>query len=412
MSVLAPPAVATAAVFGSTGLAGRELMRLLASHPRMRAVACAAGTRAPARCDLVLLALPHGVSGEVGRDLAGARVPVIDLSADLRGEWQYGLPELHREAIAGARQVANPGCYATAAILALAPIVAAGLVEPDLVVDGKSGVSGAGKTPTERNSFLRGGRGHRPLPAGRPPPPARDRGPALRGRRRPGLGHVHAAPRAVHARPAGDRLRAAATGRRPGRGGGGAARRLPGRAVRAAGGRRAHAGPTRQQPLSAAGLGRPAAEPRDRGRRHRQPGQGRGRPGRPERQPDAGPGRDAWACPGSRRGCRRLLPGRFRGRRRRLRYEAQRQVGPDPAGLRSPRHRRGRVHHQPCGGGACHGQPSPDPGRPGAGDRDQLRLGQRLHRHRRPRQRLDDGGTRRVPRWASLARRCWSRPRA
>jgi len=119
----------------------------------MRAVACAAGTRAPAKCDLVLLALPHGVSGEVGRDLAGARRPVIDLSADLRGEWQYGLPELHREAIAGARQVANPGCYATAAILALAPIVAAGLVEPDLVVDGKSGVSGAGKTPTERNSF-------------------------------------------------------------------------------------------------------------------------------------------------------------------------------------------------------------------------------------------------------------------
>src|SRR6476659_2660008 len=137
-------------------------MRLLASHPRMRAVACAAGTRAPARCDLVLLALPHGVSGEVGRDLAGARVPVIDLSADLRGEWQYGLPELHRETIAGARQVANPGCYATAAILALTPIVAAGLVEPDLVVDGKAGVSGAGKTPTERNSFCAAAEGIAP----------------------------------------------------------------------------------------------------------------------------------------------------------------------------------------------------------------------------------------------------------
>ena len=162
MSVLAPPTVATAAVFGSTGLAGRELMRLLASHPRMRAVACAADTRAPAQCDLVLLALPHGVSGEVGRELAGARVPVIDLSADLRGEWQYGLPELHRGAIAGARQVANPGCYATAAILALAPIVAAGLVEPELVVDGKSGVSGAGKTPTERNSFCAAAEGIAP----------------------------------------------------------------------------------------------------------------------------------------------------------------------------------------------------------------------------------------------------------
>jgi N-acetyl-gamma-glutamyl-phosphate reductase len=169
MPVLAPPAVATAAVFGSTGLAGRELMRVLASHPRMRAVACAADTRAPAQCDLVLLALPHGVSCEVGRELAGARVPVVDLSADMRGEWQYGLPELHREAIAGAREVANPGCYATAAILALAPLVAAGLVEPDLVVDGKSGVSGAGKTLTERNSFCSAAEGIAPYqPVGHP----------------------------------------------------------------------------------------------------------------------------------------------------------------------------------------------------------------------------------------------------
>ena len=153
MSVLAPSAVATAAVYGSTGYAGRELLRLLASHPSMRAVSCATDSRAPAQCDIVLLALPHGVSGEVGRELAGARVPVVDLSADLRGEWQYGLPELHRDEIATARVVANPGCYATAAILALAPLVAGGLVEPDLVCDGKSGVSGAGKTPTDTNVF-------------------------------------------------------------------------------------------------------------------------------------------------------------------------------------------------------------------------------------------------------------------
>jgi N-acetyl-gamma-glutamyl-phosphate reductase len=165
MSVLAPPAVATAAVYGSTGYAGRELLRLLAAHPRMRAVACAADTRAPAQCDLVLLALPHGVSGEVGRELAGARVPLIDLSADLRGEWQYGLTELHRDAIAGSDQVANPGCYATAAILALAPLVSAGLVLPDLVVDGKSGVSGAGKTATERNSFCAAAEGIAPYAA-------------------------------------------------------------------------------------------------------------------------------------------------------------------------------------------------------------------------------------------------------
>src|SRR5437764_1920248 len=128
MPVVAPPAIATAAVYGSTGYAGRELLRLLASHPRMRGVACTADTRASAQCDIVLLALPHGVSGDVGRELAGARVPVVDLSADLRGEWQYGLPELHRDAIAAARAVANPGCYATAAILALAPLVAGGLV--------------------------------------------------------------------------------------------------------------------------------------------------------------------------------------------------------------------------------------------------------------------------------------------
>jgi N-acetyl-gamma-glutamyl-phosphate reductase len=153
MSVLAPPAVATAAVYGSTGYAGRELLRLLASHPSMRAVSCAADSRAPAQCDIALLALPHGVSGEVGRELAGARVPVVDLSADLRGEWQYGLPELHRDAIATSGAVANPGCYATVAILALAPLVAGGLVEHDLVCDGKSGVSGAGKTPTDTNVF-------------------------------------------------------------------------------------------------------------------------------------------------------------------------------------------------------------------------------------------------------------------
>jgi N-acetyl-gamma-glutamyl-phosphate reductase len=141
------------AVHGSTGFAGQELLRLLAAHPRMHAVASTSDTRAPAQCDLAFLALPHGVSGEVGRELAGARVPVVDLSADLRDEWLYGLPELHRDDIAGATAVANPGCYATAAVLALAPLVSAGLVLPDLVVDGKSGVSGAGKTPSQRTAF-------------------------------------------------------------------------------------------------------------------------------------------------------------------------------------------------------------------------------------------------------------------
>jgi len=163
MAVLtAPTATATVGVAGSTGYAGRELLRLLAGHPRLRGVACTADTRALAECDLAMLALPHGATSELGRELAGARVPVVDLAADHRGEWVYGLPELHREQIAGAVQVANPGCYATAAALALAPLVERGLVERHLVVDGKSGVSGAGKKATERTHFCSAAEGIEP----------------------------------------------------------------------------------------------------------------------------------------------------------------------------------------------------------------------------------------------------------
>ena len=154
MAVLTTPtATATVGIAGSTGYAGRELLRLLAGHPRLRGVACTADTRALAECDLAMLALPHGATTGLGRELASARVPVVDLAADHRGTWVYGLPELHRERIAGAAAVANPGCYATAAALAVAPLVERGLVEPHLVVDGKSGVSGAGKTATERTHF-------------------------------------------------------------------------------------------------------------------------------------------------------------------------------------------------------------------------------------------------------------------
>lgn len=164
MTVLASPstAVATAGVVGSTGYAGRELMRLLAAHPRMSGVASTADARASVGCDLVFLALPHGAGGELGRELAGARVPVVDLSADQRGVWTYGLPELHRVAIAGSGAIANPGCYATAAILALTPLVEAGLVEQHVVVDGKSGVSGAGKKPTEKNVYCSAAEGIAP----------------------------------------------------------------------------------------------------------------------------------------------------------------------------------------------------------------------------------------------------------
>ncbi len=164
MAVLtsASPAIATAGIAGSTGYAGRELHRLLASHPRLAAAACTADTRALAESDIVFLALPHGASGELASELASARVPVVDLSADLRAEWQYGLPELHRVAIATSGAIANPGCYATAALLALAPLAEAGAIQPHVVVDGKSGVSGAGKTPTESNTYCAAAEGIAP----------------------------------------------------------------------------------------------------------------------------------------------------------------------------------------------------------------------------------------------------------
>ena len=281
MSVLAPPAVATIAVHGSTGYAGRELLRLLASHPRMRAVACTADTRAPAQCDLALLALPHGASGELGRELAGARVPVVDLSADLRGEWQYGLPELHRAAdrrgggrwpIRAAtprprswrwrRWSRRPGRAATWWWTAsrASPVRAS--------------------RPPSATSFCTVGRGHRALRAGRPPPPGRDRARAVRARCRAGLGHLHAAPGAVLARAAGDRLRAA--------GGGAGQAEVDGCAHDATRTsrsctlveQRAHAGAAGRQRLPHPGLGRPGRGSVIVAAAHRQPGQGRGRPGR------------------------------------------------------------------------------------------------------------------------------------
>ncbi len=112
--------------------------------------------------DVVFLALPHGQSGEIAQQL-GVETVVIDCGADFRledgvlweqfygsphaGTWPYGLPELpgQREHLRGARRIAVPGCYPTISSLALAPAVAGGLVEPDVVVVAASGTSGAGK---------------------------------------------------------------------------------------------------------------------------------------------------------------------------------------------------------------------------------------------------------------------------
>jgi N-acetyl-gamma-glutamyl-phosphate reductase len=120
-----------------------------------------------------VVAYPHGAAAPVVAELRERGVRVVDLSADFRlhardvyeewygehgapaliGEAVYGLPELHRAEIAGADLVANPGCYPTAAILALAPLARAGLLG-DVVIDAKSGVSGAGREPTPGKHFV------------------------------------------------------------------------------------------------------------------------------------------------------------------------------------------------------------------------------------------------------------------
>lgn len=183
----------TASVAGASGYAGGELLRILTAHPAIGLGVVAAGTRAGeplgavhpglasladrvlssadpvalGEADVVFLALPHGESAALVGDLP-AHVRVVDLGADFRledagawsqyyggahaGTWTYGLPELpgQRAAIATAQRVANPGCYATAVTLALAPVLAAGLAEPgDVVVVAASGTTGAGRKATD-----------------------------------------------------------------------------------------------------------------------------------------------------------------------------------------------------------------------------------------------------------------------
>ncbi len=176
------------AVVGASGYAGGELLRLLAGHPTFDIVAATAHrnagapvhsvhphlvglglTFAPtepaalAGADLVFLALPHGESAVVAAQLP-ATTKIVDLGADFRlhdaevwaryyggthaGTWTYGLPELpgQRELIKQADRVANTGCYAVATTLALAPLIAAGVADPDdVVVVASSGTSGAGR---------------------------------------------------------------------------------------------------------------------------------------------------------------------------------------------------------------------------------------------------------------------------
>ena len=182
------------AVAGASGYAGGELLRLLAGHPDLEIAAVSAGSSAGkpitsihpnltghsafdgknfaettaealGDAELIFMALPHGESAALAARLPDARI--VDLSADFRlgdeaawhqfygdvsyaGRWVYGLPELPgaTEKIKAARAVAAPGCYATTSILALAPLLADGLVEPDdIVIVAASGTSGAGRSP-------------------------------------------------------------------------------------------------------------------------------------------------------------------------------------------------------------------------------------------------------------------------
>ncbi|MGH2456102.1 MAG: N-acetyl-gamma-glutamyl-phosphate reductase [Candidatus Limnocylindria bacterium] len=177
-------------VVGATGYAGGELVRLLASHPNVEIASLHGRERdgRPLADDLphlaplgltvldgdpepgveaAFLALPAGSSASLAVRLAAQGTCVIDVGPDLRlrdpaayptwygfdhpepaalGEAVYGLTERVRPRLPGARLVANPGCYPTAALLALAPLVAAGAVEGHIVVDAKSGISGAGRT--------------------------------------------------------------------------------------------------------------------------------------------------------------------------------------------------------------------------------------------------------------------------
>ena len=189
------------AILGASGYVGGELLRLIAAHPELTATRLFGESKAgqklgavhphlaaayPAATvekfdgtldgiDLVFAALPHGHSQRVAASILDKGIPFVDLGADFRldgadtyerwyghaheapellGEFVYGIPELNRDSIRNAKAVAAAGCYATAAILALKPLVDAGLVKPDsVIVDAASGVSGAGREAKETTGF-------------------------------------------------------------------------------------------------------------------------------------------------------------------------------------------------------------------------------------------------------------------
>lgn len=190
------------AILGASGYVGGELLRLIAAHPQLVTTKLFGDSKAGQPLgavhphlaaaypdamierfeadalediDLVFAALPHGNSQKLAAMIVDKSIPFVDLGADFRlsdaatyerwyghaheapellGDFVYGIPEINRSAIQSARAVAAAGCYATAAVLALKPLVDAGLIEPDgLIVDAASGVSGAGREAKESTSF-------------------------------------------------------------------------------------------------------------------------------------------------------------------------------------------------------------------------------------------------------------------
>lgn len=192
-----------AALLGATGYAGQQLTALLHGHPHIDIYTIGSNSSAGGRfsdeygkfvdhlddcdtmtstdelmkglqhCDVLLLALPHGASKEIVtsilKDSTLNHLKIVDLGSDFRFNSQhpeavYGLCEINREAIKQARLVANPGCYPTAAVLALTPLLKMGeqfehllkvedLAQNTLIIDAKSGISGAGRSPVTKHLF-------------------------------------------------------------------------------------------------------------------------------------------------------------------------------------------------------------------------------------------------------------------
>jgi N-acetyl-gamma-glutamyl-phosphate reductase len=186
-------------IYGATGYTGFELIRWLRRHPQAEIIFATSRTYAgkrlsdafpttdnlplidssaadPSACDVVFLCLPHGATTiATAREVLATGTRVIDLSNDFRlrdpymyqtwfkhehaapellTEAVYGLPELYREQIANARLVANPGCYPTSVLLALLPLAEAGLLNGQIIVDSKSGASGAGRSLSLKTHFV------------------------------------------------------------------------------------------------------------------------------------------------------------------------------------------------------------------------------------------------------------------